>query len=70
MSSDKRNWSEILARAARYGLAAVFLTSALAKLFSPSEFLLFVSSLGLFSSIDSSLLLYAVVTLEFALARI
>ena len=50
MSFDKRNWPEILVRVARYGLAAVFLTSALAKLFSPSKFgvLVLFSSLLLF----------------------
>jgi uncharacterized membrane protein YphA (DoxX/SURF4 family) len=68
MSSDKRNWHEILVRAARYGLAAVFLTSALAKLLSPSNFHVFVSSIGVFSSVDSSVVLYTVLLMEFVLA--
>jgi uncharacterized membrane protein YphA (DoxX/SURF4 family) len=70
MSFDNRNWPEILARAARYGLAAVFLTSALAKLLSPSQFHIFVSSMGIPALINSSFVLHAVVVGELVLAAL
>ena len=70
MSFDKRNWPEILTRVARYVLAAVFLTSGLAKLHSPSQFHVFVSSIAVFSSADFSVVLYGVLVVEFALAAL
>jgi uncharacterized membrane protein YphA (DoxX/SURF4 family) len=70
MSFDNRNWPEILARAARYVLAAVFLTSALAKLHSPSRVHIFVSSIGIPALINSSFVLHTVVVGEFVLAAL